>query len=243
MNDEYRQRLKEVRYIVSILQSMENTGDKISKSENEQHFVDYFTITDCDLEYRDYLNISKASMLIMVYNLIESTVTTFIQSVYDEISDLNVEYADISDVLKELWLEVRFKESYKIDSSFNSYKNKAKDLITEIINKNTVEFNLNKIPGVSGNLDSKGISDIYKKHGIRFSTSSKANYKDGMLTTIKRRRNDLAHGNISFMECGREISILEFDNNINEIENYLSDLEVATNRYIQGQLFKNVSGD
>ncbi|WP_077296634.1 MAE_28990/MAE_18760 family HEPN-like nuclease [Virgibacillus pantothenticus] len=241
MNDEYNKRLNEVKYILKILEDMETLHDNPEKNYFSSSFLDFFSNDESDFNFRDYLNISKASLLLMLYNLIESTVTTFIQRIYDEIADLDIEYHDVSEVLQDLWLEVRFKDVYKSNSSFNSYKKKAKELISEIINKNSLTFTLDKLPGVSGNLDSKSIHDVYKKHGINYSTESKAKHANGLLTSIKRNRNDLAHGNKSFMECGREVSTLDLKNDLSEIEKYLFDLKEAANTYILNNEFRKQS--
>lgn len=238
MNDEYNKRLNEVKYILKILEDMETLHDNPEKDYFSSTFLDFFSIEESDFNFRDYLNISKANLLLMLYNLIESTVTSFIQSIYDEIADLEIEYHDVSEVLQDLWLEVRFKDAYKLNSSFNSYKKKAKELISEIINQNSLTFTLDKLPGVSGNLDSKAIHNVYKKHGINYSTESKANHDNGLLTSIKRNRNDLAHGNKTFMESGREVSILELENDLSEIEKYLYDLKEAASKFISNSGFR-----
>lgn len=241
MNDEYNKRINEVKYILKILEDMENLHDNPEQNTFTTSFLEFFSNDESNFNFRDYLNISKANLLLMLYNLIESTVTTFIQSIYDEIADLDIEYNDVSEVLQDLWLEVRFKDVYQSTSSFNSYKKKAKELISEIINQNSLTFTLDKLSGISGNLDSKSIHDIYKKHGIDYSTESRAKYADGMLTSIKRNRNDLAHGNKSFMECGRDVSTLDLKNDLSEIEKYLFDLKEAANNYILNDEFRKQS--
>ncbi|UDM73549.1 MAE_28990/MAE_18760 family HEPN-like nuclease [Vagococcus fluvialis] len=239
MTEEYLKRLEEIKHILNTVKSLETINDNFERSDFENSLFDFFeNQTNSSLGFREYINISKSSMQVMVYNLIESTVTSLIQNIYDVIADLNIEYNDISEVLKELWLEIKFKDAYQTDSSYNSYKKRAKFLISEIINQNSVDFNCKKIPGMNGNLDSNVVRTIYQKHGIVYSSDSKANKERGILSSIKKARNDLAHGNISFLENGRSISLTEFENNLSEIEIYLSDLTHAVENYISNELYR-----
>ncbi|MZU11605.1 hypothetical protein GUI51_05530 [Enterococcus mundtii] len=61
---------------------------------------------------------------------------------------------------------------------------------------------------LSGNADLREIKEIMKNHGIEY---DERNFKTfgGSLKSIKDMRNSLAHGNVSFQDNGRELTISE----------------------------------
>jgi hypothetical protein len=68
-----------------------------------------------------------------------------------------------------------------------------------------IELNREALP-VSGNLDADEIRKVCNGHGIGFLPDSIC--KGGArLNDVKTKRNLLAHGTLSFSECGREYSL------------------------------------
>lgn len=235
MNDENRQRLSEVKDILAVLKKLEEIGDdKEKRTELTNFFMDLELDND---SYRKFLNIFKANMVMMVYNLVEATISSLIQEVYDQINDLNLNYGELSEELKDCWLDVKFEEAFDKEAKFSTYKNKAKDIVDKISKDCSVKMSFEKIPGFFGNIDSKVVRNICKIHGIHFETTSRAKIDNGMLNNVKRLRNDLAHGNVAFSDCGKEVSTADYEGYIHEIEIYLSDFEDAVYEYIKRELY------
>ena len=73
------------------------------------------------------------------------------------------------------------------------------------MNSEIIELN-RKATNINGNLNAEKIRQICKDHGITYSID--ASCKGGaVLDDVKEKRNNLAHGTISFVECGRDYSI------------------------------------
>ncbi|MDY6993463.1 MAG: MAE_28990/MAE_18760 family HEPN-like nuclease [Pseudomonadota bacterium] len=66
----------------------------------------------------------------------------------------------------------------------------------------------------------------------------KANRGGSKLLTVKTQRNQLAHGNISFSECGRDHTFIELNNIKNEVINYLEDILNNIENYIDNKAYK-----
>ena len=94
---------------------------------------------------------------------------------------------------------------YDQQAHYNSYKGKALEIVNSILVGEVIELD-RKATAISGNLDAQQIRNVCSEHGIVFQPDAKS--RGGIvLETVKERRNDLAHGTLSFAECGRDYSI------------------------------------
>lgn len=174
----------------------------------------------------DLERVLKANCFLLLYNLIESSIKQSITEIYDQITSQGLNYSDISPLLKQLWIKENhknFKEKGEVEI-FNIITNLDADLID-------IEFDSSRI--ISGNIDRRKIESLSEKYGF----SMQVHYSAGngnKLHIVKIRRNNLAHGNTSFSECGREftyedlceikIQVVRYLRQIlNNIENYLDE--------------------
>lgn len=153
----------------------------------------------------EFVKILKANTLIMIYNLVESTVMGGILEIYDKLKQDGLTYSGVRKEIKDIWFSFKFRQVYDQQAHYNSYKGKALEIVNSILTGEVIELD-RKATAISGNLDAKQIRNVCNKHGIKFQTEAAS--RDGkVLETIKARRNDLAHGTLSFAECGRDYSI------------------------------------
>lgn len=155
----------------------------------------------------EFIKILKANTLLMIYNLIESTVMGGILEIYDKLKSESITYATARKEIKDIWFSYRFKEVYDQHAHYHSYKKKAMEIINSILSQEVIELT-RKATDISGNLDAQQIRNICQCHGIRFDIANECHGGD-ILQTVKDKRNGLAHGNFSFAECGRDYSINE----------------------------------
>lgn len=175
-------------------------------------------------------NILKSNCFLMLYNLIESTFINGIDILYNILKTNNHKYQDISDKLKDIWFNYSFKKSFDPNSHFNTYKTKAYKVIDSILKKETIKMDRKAI-GLDGNLDCENIMNTCNSHGIGLNVSNK---KEGgaILHIIKLKRNDLAHGAISFSECGKDFSYQDLKKYKNEIMIFLYGYIKSLKEYI-----------
>lgn len=187
----YWDRISEIELYFKALQEL-----YVSQSISEEKFT---------FHSDDFLKILKSNALIMVYNLVESSIMGGILEIYDEVKTRGLSYSDVRKEIKDIWFSFMFNQVYDKQAHHNSYRNKATEIINSILNGDTISLD-RKATDISGNLDAEKIRHICEDHGITFSVSSEC--KGGIvLTDVKNKRNELAHGTTSFVECGRDYTI------------------------------------
>ena len=142
-------------------------------------------------------SVIRSNVKIMIYNIIEFTVTSLI---YDRLKDENCGYADVSEKLRTLWHRTRMRTLSDPNASNETAVRISKQLLDEVIVNKTLRLDTHKtISG--GNLDGEKILKLFDDHGVSVHTAD-AKFRADELRDIKDRRNDLAHGSVSFADAG-----------------------------------------
>lgn len=235
--DTYDSRKKEIE---DFLELMEFLQDKESiREDGVSQFSRFFHEGEIKIgmTYQALINILKSNVSLMIYNLIEYTVSNLVDSIYDEIRMNNLSYVDVNSSIKALWRKTILKAANDPNANFNTFLKKNEEIIASILANSTIEMkSRNILP--AGNLDGKTIKETFESHGIRVSTSS-ANYRPDILEGIKENRNNLAHGAVSFVEAVRSDSISDIRRNENFVVAFLEELIETVSVYIQEQKYKN----
>lgn len=186
---DFDQRVKEIELYFVALKALD---EKSLQSSNKPYFNS------------EFLKILKANTLIMIYNLVESTVIGGIVEIYDKIKEDKLAYSDLNTKIQKIWFSFKFRQVYDPLSHFISYQEQASKIIDSILNKKIIELD-RKATSISGNLDAQKIRNICAEHGISLVASPES--RGGIqLEMVKDRRNQLAHGSLSFAECGRDLT-------------------------------------
>lgn len=149
----------------------------------------------------------KSSAIIMLYNLLEYSIRTAMNEYYDRINERELSYSETTLELKKLWLKNKLKNMNK-----NSEFKVVFDIIEDILDEeHKVFFDFENVFSLSGNADIKEIKSILKMHSIRYDERELGQYGIKLLT-IKNMRNKLAHGNVSFEENGKILSVTDIVN-------------------------------
>ena len=153
----------------------------------------------------NFLKILKANALLMIYNLVESTVINGIEEIYDKLKANGITYSIVRKEIQDIWFSYKFRQVYQPEAHFRSYKNKALEIVNSIMVGEVIELDRTAL-SFEGNLDADEIRKVCNGHGIEFRPDNTC--KGGeRLKDVKDKRNGLAHGTLSFAECGREYSI------------------------------------
>ncbi|MEM9549345.1 MAG: MAE_28990/MAE_18760 family HEPN-like nuclease [Bacteroidota bacterium] len=156
------------------------------------------------------LKILKSTCFLLLYNLIESTIRDSFSNLYDKINTEPGKHDDYNEQFQRLWLDQHFKIADPYSSNQNTYKNIVSEIIDKIISESPLSLDSNKLP-ISGNLDARRIRKLFSDHNIKLKVHHKA-FGGGELRTVKDNRNDLAHGSISFTDCGQQYTIGQLQN-------------------------------
>lgn len=181
----------------------------------------------------------RSSVIINLYNIIESTITQTLTRLHAEINSNNVLYDDLSRSIKDLALIYFYKHKEKradIHSSIDVLHHTV-DLV-----RGTGTFNvpysemIESYQLYSGNLDARSIRSVMKKYGIVVSESFGQKLK-----AIKDGRNTLAHGNKSFEEFGRDLVVPRLEEYIADVEKFLEEVILMGNKFIDEKIYKRES--
>lgn len=186
--NDFNTRVQEIDGYFKLLDSIINQGAQLHyPTKKNQKFKNFD---------EELIKVLKANSFLLLYNLIESSIKLSITEVYDSITSRTKKYDDVTDQIRKIWIS----ENYK------NFKDKGTDFIFHTINNITedvieIKFKHEKV--ISGNIDGQKIREF--SNNIGFSNTTHHRAKNGVkLHQVKTQRNNLAHGAISFSECGRQ---------------------------------------
>lgn len=144
----------------------------------------------------------KATAYLVLYNLIEAVVRMGFKAVYETIKKDSICGNDLTAKLRKQWIEQRNRRIKPFDGSPKLYMEIADELISDIIDKKRVYLSTEHMPAL-GNYDASVIRHLCDIHGA--DSTPEPSTKGGVeITNVKKRRNDLSHGLLSFIEVGRD---------------------------------------
>lgn len=174
----------------------------------------------------------KANLLLMLYNIVEATISNAIDAIRTAIH--NDKEADFDCLKNEI--RVQIIKDLKKNISPENFSNSSKVISNDIIK---LSFNRMSISG--GNIDKDIISDLSKVYGFNINNS---NYKETghgqSLYSIKEKRNDLAHGTYSFSEVGQIYSSKDLETNKNQTFKYLEFILNNIDDYLLNRGYKTL---
>lgn len=202
---------------------------------------------DNHLSYRDSQNIPKtkpisrevqktlrASCYLLIYNLLEASTCDALDAIHQTLSTEQIDLQDLSNNLKKI--------------IFSNLKNglgdsQIKKLIEHKIDLRLVirEHGYNKRDFLSGNFDIDALKSIERKYGFSsyIVNNAEGRYDPEVIKTIKKKRNDLAHGSISFETCGQNIPILSMNTTYQHAKNTLLALFNGINNFLNARKYLN----
>ncbi len=180
----------------------------------------------------EFFKMLKANSLLMMYNLVESTVLGGLLKIYDELSRNSFGYNDVSEEIRGIWFDFKFSKVYDKNAHFNSYKKVAREIVEKILNNEKIVMD-RKAANISGNLDAISIKEVFARHGISYDES--CGHCGGALKDVKTKRNELAHGTISYAECGRNYTLKELIDMKDDCIDFLKEILKSFDKYLNAK--------
>jgi len=217
--DKFDSRFQEVDLFFSLIDKFESTSpiQLISVVDN----IEYITKNDLKISANveetvrdilkklkletpdfDLIHIFRSSSVLLLYNLIESTVFNANKFILESISNANILYSDATPKIKKLWLEHVREHNKKqhLDIAINLLDK------TQTINISS-ELQVNVSQKLfEGNVKVNVIDKLLNSYGVqtmRNAMEKKQTERDA-IDNIVDLRNALAHGNASFARLGRD---------------------------------------
>ncbi len=171
--------------------------------------------------------IMYSSIYLHLYNLIESTISTLIEAVERHAtSEINGQLNLLSEKMRKLYI-TSVTAPHELLSNEKRLE-KAITLFEQVLNIQPV--NIKIPPGGGGNWDVGEIEKLSKNIGINIPLPAnlrqkvKQPFRDDKapIRLIKEIRNKLAHGSLSFAECGNNHVASDFRRLIDIVKDYLN---------------------
>lgn len=211
--DDFNERAKDVSDYLYFLRDLEQGQILLSKDGK---------ISRIDSELDKSL---KATGFLLLYNLIESTMRNAIQSIFDEISNKGVSFDQLRlEIKKIIWQNLNKRDVDKV----------LQEITT--ISLDMIKYGFNRDGLFSGNIDARKIKIIAEVYG--FSAITDKDTRDGIdLVSIKKNRNDLAHGVMSFKEVGQSASAENLVEISERVIKYLRQILENIDEYLVNQQY------
>lgn len=174
-------------------------------------------------------SILKSSLIMLLYNSIESTSFSVFERIHEELSIHT--YNCLSDSIKKIYIEFYFKKN-----SDKMYKYHLDGTLDRSLKMPRFNEYLKKINLFNGNLDSRKINELFKKYGIE---PLKSKNKENLLV-IKNKRNKIAHGEESFKEACRSFTLSEIERLKNDTFITINELIDNSEIYLTRKLYLKV---
>ncbi|MEB3310226.1 MAG: MAE_28990/MAE_18760 family HEPN-like nuclease [Snowella sp.] len=215
---ELQEKSKEVKKYCLFLKAIETKAIKLSMGN---HLTDKNKIKDFNPELEKTL---KATVFLLLYNLIESTIRSVIEYIYDDLEKNHVSFDNLNQTFQNHIIKV-----------LRDFSLKDKDWQPGIAT-NIIIFAAEKEGSFAGNLDAKKIREILGFYGIQVTSQGRTTRNGNDLEIVKEARKDLAHGHSSFSEKSRNYTsddlfaiqkrvVLYLRGIVQDVENYVNEQE------------------
>ena len=211
----FEERKREVEFYFSIMYDIENNPENIRTIDNTL-----------------FLRILKSNFLLMLYNLVEACFVSGMVEIYDKLKNSNSCYTDLIYEIRSIWSNFEIGKVYSNSAARSSYENRVKEMIEHVIDRKPIILNREAM-GINGNLDARAIKRICDQHRIRYVAED----KDGCLRLVKEKRNSLAHGDESFGDSARDMTLADLEHIKDEVINFIKSILDGMNEYFENQSF------
>ena len=153
------------------------------------------------------LKILKANFFLLMYNLVEASIRDGFRMLYTQIQKEGCTVRSIKEELRLLWVDAAIDRIEPQSATQLSYRDLTRRLVKNAVDDVGARLNVEDLR-FRGNLDAERIRRACLNHGVSSKTHPRAKGGD-KLGLVKSRRNALAHGTLSFTECGRDYTLAQ----------------------------------
>lgn len=169
------------------------------------------------LDNRRLFRILKSNFLLMLYNLVEACVVSGMLEIYESVKNSGKGYSDLIEEIRVLWSNYEIGKLYTNNVDRQVYETRVQSIIERVLSGQPIVLYRDAL-GISGNLDARIIKKLCDRHRIRYAASD----DDECLTIVKRKRNNLAHGDESFEESARDMTLSDIDHIKGEVVEFIA---------------------
>lgn len=228
----FEERLQEIETYLDLLETLERqVRDGVPQLGSEGETI---TVQQQIILY--------SSVYLQLYNLVESTVNQCLNAVAQSVIDLSTHPGHLSESLRREW--VRFMAQTHTELNYENRLEGALELCNHLVKILPIsDFKIEK--GAGGSWTDKEIEKISQRLGFSLNISPeiykliKRPFRDDQKTLelIKSFRNKLAHGELSFAECGEGITVSDLRDLTERSSSYLREVVGCFKSFIDAHEF------
>jgi hypothetical protein len=190
----------------------------------------------------DQTSILKAGVFVQLYNLIEATMTRCLEALAAASANGRWVPGDLTPAFRKEWVKVVVNTNQDLNAE-NRLRN-AITLTELLVTPQPLRaFKIEK--GGGGNWNDTAIEEMLDRLGLRLilaptvrtAAKRRVRDKDGPLALVVKLRNKLAHGSISFKECGENETVTVLREIARDTAMYLRSVVRAVERSIERHEF------
>mgnify|MGYP000946993959 CR=1 FL=1 len=221
---EFEDKRSEIERYLDFLDNLDIGSDNHLLSKNKENFWEATPIT------REVQKTIRASTYLLIYNLLESSMCNALDAIHLTLESEQVDIQKVSTKIKRI--------------IYNNLKNGLGEKSIDTLISNNIDLRpiimkhgYNKKDLLSGNLDVDVLQKIEKKYGFKSFPIGGENglYSPSTIKEIKIKRNELAHGSLSFEQCGQQIPILTMRTKYIEAKNLMLAVFNGLNNFLDQQ--------
>jgi hypothetical protein len=214
---DFQEKSKEVKQYCLWLKNVESKMIRLSIGDHSAN-RNKIKLLDSELE-----KTLKATVFLLLYNLVESTIRSAVEYIYDELKNNQTSFDDLNQSFQNHIIKT-LKDSSLKDKEWQPTI--AITLIT---------ISADKDLSFAGNLDAKKIKETLKNYGIELTqqVDNRTNGED--LRIVKDARKDLAHGHSSFSERSRNYTSGDLFTMQKRVTSFLKNVLIDVQNYVDQQ--------
>ena len=217
---DFDSRYKEVVGYLRMLTAIERHGARIANARGGKAI----SVED------EWRRVSKASAYLMLYNVVESSIRSAFTHLHTVMEQDGCTLSESSEAVQHLWVRLRHSRLTRETAAPSNYYEVAREMVVSALANEVVRLNRERLP-ISGNLDAEAVRQLCHDHGVPVTTPKRA--RGGVaLDTVKEQRNALAHGNRSFSESGRDVTVSDLRRVALEVKAFLHGVLRNVDKYI-----------
>lgn len=223
---EFNDKCMEIERYLDFLDKLDSGSDNHLLSKNIHNIWETSVIS------REVQKTIRASTYLLIYNLLESSMCNALDSIHLTLESENIDLQSVSKKIKRV--------------IYNNLKNGLGDKSIENLLDSNIDLRsiimkhgYNKKDLLSGNFDVDVLKKIEKKYGFE---SHPLNGQQGLyspqnIRDIKIKRNELAHGALSFEQCGQSIPINSMTNKYNDAKKMMLSIFNGLNNFLDQKAY------
>ena len=212
----FEDRKEEINFYYSIMIEIESADGHIETIDNNR-----------------LVKIMKSNLLLMLYNLVEACVVSGMMEIYEDLKNDGCSYNSVISEIQNIWAKNEINEIYGPTTERIAYENRVQRIIQNITSESPIILSRDAL-GVSGNLNAKKIKKICDRHRIRYRLETRGE----LLERVKLERNNLAHGDVSFSDCARNLSLSDLETIKNEVFLFIDGILKGMTDYYIGKQYR-----